>query len=94
MNKKTLLPIASSATTSTLENVENLDSQVERVVRRRSFLKGLGMAGAALSAGALLATDVQAEELPDRQPDTLPTRLPCALGRGRQPLAVDAHLRL
>ncbi|PYX59835.1 MAG: hypothetical protein DMG73_07745, partial [Acidobacteria bacterium] len=62
MNKKTLLPIASSATTSTLENVENLDSQVERVVRRRSFLKGLGMAGAALSAGALLATDVQAED--------------------------------
>ncbi len=62
MNKKTLLPITSSATTSTLENVENLDSQVERVVRRRSFLKGLGMAGAALSAGTLLATDVQAED--------------------------------
>ena len=32
-----------------------------RVAERRSFLKGLGVAGAALSAGALLSTEVRAE---------------------------------
>jgi hypothetical protein len=31
-------------------------------VRRRSFLKGLGVAGATISAGALLATELSAEE--------------------------------
>lgn len=41
---------------------EEAGSPVRRVVKRRSFLKGLGVAGAALSAGALLATQVQGEE--------------------------------
>jgi len=35
---------------------------VQRVVQRRSFLKGLGVAGAALSAGALFTTVAGAEE--------------------------------
>jgi hypothetical protein len=37
-------------------------SHVKRVIKRRSFLKGLGVAGATFSAGALLATEAQAEE--------------------------------
>jgi hypothetical protein len=36
---------------------EEVDFQWERVVRRRSFLKGLGMAGATLTAGALLTAE-------------------------------------
>jgi len=31
-------------------------------VQRRSFLKGMGIAGATLSTGALLSTDLLAEE--------------------------------
>src|SRR5271169_6237498 len=41
---------------------EPAGSPVQRVVKRRSFLKGLGVAGAALSAGALLTTVAGAEE--------------------------------
>jgi hypothetical protein len=37
-----------------------------RVAERRSFLKGLGVAGAALSAGALLATEVSAQGRSDK----------------------------
>src|SRR6202051_153986 len=33
---------------------EDINSDWERVVRRRSFLKGIGLAGAALPAGSLL----------------------------------------
>ena len=36
---------------------EEVDFQWERVVRRRSFLKGLGMAGATLTASALLTAE-------------------------------------
>jgi hypothetical protein len=36
---------------------EEVDFQWERVVRRRSFLKGLGMASATLTAGALLTAE-------------------------------------
>jgi hypothetical protein len=43
--------------TETTDTTDGLDSRWQRVVERRSFLKGIGMAGAALSAGALLATD-------------------------------------
>jgi Ferritin-like domain len=37
-------------------------SQLHRVVKRRSFLKGLGVAGAALSASVLLAAETGPEE--------------------------------
>jgi len=40
---------------------EDLDSRWQRVVERRSFLKGIGMAGAALSAGTLLASEGRAQ---------------------------------
>lgn len=39
---------------------EYLDTQWQRVIRRRSFLRGLGMAGAALTTGGLLATEGRA----------------------------------
>jgi hypothetical protein len=40
---------------------EDLDSRWQRVVERCSFLKGIGMAGAALSAGTLLASEGRAQ---------------------------------
>ena len=43
---------------SALSVKKNIDSQWERVLRRRSFLQGVGLAGtAALSAGSLFAQD-------------------------------------
>jgi hypothetical protein len=47
MNKKPLSSISPSAG-------EDINSDWQRVVRRRSFLKGIGLAGAALPAGSLL----------------------------------------
>ncbi|SRR5579884_610298 len=40
---------------------ENIGSLWQRVVRRRSFLKGIGMAGLTLSAGGLLVTEGKAQ---------------------------------
>jgi len=56
------LPATVSNEATTLSPGEEAGSPVRRVLKRRSFLKGLGVAGAALSAGALLATQVQGEE--------------------------------
>jgi hypothetical protein len=53
MNKENLLPAASSETT---------ESSSKNGVKRRSFLKGLGAAGAALSAGSLLTTVAEASD--------------------------------
>jgi hypothetical protein len=50
MKEENLLPTASSETTSPSKNG----------VKRRSFLKGLGVTGAALSAGSLLTTAAEA----------------------------------
>ena len=41
---------------------EDVDSQPKPAVQRRSFLKGMGVAGVALSAGALLPAALGAEE--------------------------------
>jgi hypothetical protein len=41
---------------------ENSDPKIKRDVRRRSFLKGMGVAGVALSAGSLLPSVLNAEE--------------------------------
>ena len=41
---------------------EGAESPVQRAFERRSFLKGLGVAGAALSAGALLTGESEAED--------------------------------
>ena len=48
-----------STTVSTA--METLDSRWQRVVEQRLFLNGIGMAGAALSAGTLLAPEGRAE---------------------------------
>jgi hypothetical protein len=59
--KKENLPTTVSTETTATAPMEDLDSRWQRVVRRRSFLKGLGMAGAALSAGTLLAAEGTAQ---------------------------------
>jgi len=41
---------------------DDLHDKWRSVVRRRAFLKGLGVAGVMLPAGALLATGVRAAE--------------------------------
>jgi hypothetical protein len=51
MTKENLVPTASAETTESASG-----SQSQNGVKRRSFLKGVGMAGAAMSAGSLLAT--------------------------------------
>jgi hypothetical protein len=54
-----------SETNSPEANQSSIDEGVQRhwqgVVKRRSFLKGLGIAGATLSAGALLGTEANAQ---------------------------------
>lgn len=56
------LPVTVAADTTTGSMGADAHPQSQGAVPRRSFLKGLGMAGAALSAGTLLATQVRAEE--------------------------------
>jgi hypothetical protein len=56
-------PIASvSPATTNPSTREGADSPSKNVVKRRSFLKSLGIAGAALSAGSLLAMESEAQE--------------------------------
>jgi Ferritin-like domain len=50
-------PVAGQSSTE-----ENVQRHWQGVVKRRSFLKGLGIAGAALSAGALLGTEAKADD--------------------------------
>src|ERR1700680_661532 len=64
--KKVNSPSAVASETNSLEaQLSSAEEGVQRhwqgVVKRRSFLKGLGIAGAALSAGALLGTQGNAE---------------------------------
>src|SRR4030088_1637993 len=60
MTKKTLIPTASPETTQS--DGEGAESPSGNGVKRRSFLKGLGVAGAALSGGSLLATAAEASQ--------------------------------
>jgi hypothetical protein len=60
--KRENLPATLSPETLTRSTGEDDQLQPRGVVQRRSFLKGLGVAGAALSAGALLTTVASAEE--------------------------------
>jgi hypothetical protein len=59
--KKENLPTTVSTETTATAPMEDLESRWQGVVKRRSFLKGLGMASAALSAGTLLATEGSAQ---------------------------------
>jgi hypothetical protein len=53
MTKENLIPTASSETNT--QSGDGAQSQSRDGVKRRSFLKGMGMAGAALTGGSLLA---------------------------------------
>src|SRR5260370_15814541 len=59
MAKTSLSPLSSESPRSTTENIQ---PRWLRALGRRSFLKGLGMAGATLSTGALLVSKLQAAE--------------------------------
>lgn len=57
------LPDSFDSSNSTSQPAEEpADSSSQRTVKRRSFLKGLGVAGATISTGALLATQLQGQE--------------------------------
>src|SRR4030081_802087 len=60
MIKENLVPTASPETTQS--DGEGAESPSGNGVKRRSFLKGLGVTGAALSAGSLLATAAEASQ--------------------------------
>src|SRR3981189_3250257 len=60
MTKENRAPTASPETTQS--GGEGAESPSGNGVKRRSFLKGLGVAGAALSAGSLLATSAEASQ--------------------------------
>ena len=55
------LPSPAATAEPTQTAVDEVNKQWNRVVRRRSFLKGLGVTGAALSAGAFLGTKAEAQ---------------------------------
>ncbi len=61
MKKEMRPPTVVAETTPSATRAE-LDSPFTGVTRRRSFLKGLGVAGASLTAGALLPIPVKAQE--------------------------------
>ena len=66
MKEKNSSSAVVSETNSTETSPSSTEEAVQRhwqgVVKRRSFLKGLGIAGATLSAGALLATEGNAQD--------------------------------
>jgi hypothetical protein len=57
MKDENASPTLPAETTET----ENLTAKLIRAVERRSFLKGIGIAGATLTAGALLTTEMKAD---------------------------------
>ena len=56
------LPADGLSETTAPSSGEIVNSQLNRVVKRRSFLKGAGIAGAAIAAGGLLTLDLKAVE--------------------------------
>src|SRR5713101_95852 len=61
MKRENFPTFVSSKTQSPQSTREDIGSLWQRVVKRRSFLKGIGIAGATLSAGALLVTKGNAQ---------------------------------
>src|ERR1700752_3331348 len=57
----TVVPEATSPETAPSSTGDDVQRHWQGVVKRRSFLKGLGIAGATLSAGALLVTESNAQ---------------------------------
>jgi len=64
MKKDVPLSSTESSESNSKPTRATMDSPQQGVVRRRSFLKGMGMAGVALSAGSLLATEGKAQSTP------------------------------
>src|SRR6195256_7032670 len=54
--------ISANTSSETMTQPAGAESPVQHAFERRSFLKGLGVAGATLSAGALLAGESEAED--------------------------------
>src|SRR5260370_5559882 len=61
ISQSTVVPEPNSSDASESATEEAVKHHWQGVVKRRSFLKGLGIAGAALSAGALLGTESNAQ---------------------------------
>ncbi|HSZ02054.1 MAG TPA: twin-arginine translocation signal domain-containing protein, partial [Terriglobales bacterium] len=61
-SQSTVVSEANSSETSLSSTREDVQRHWQGVVKRRSFLKGLGIASATLSAGALLATEGNAQD--------------------------------
>jgi len=61
-SQSTVVSEANSFEASPSSTGENVQRHWQGVVKRRSFLKGLGIASATLSAGALLATEGNAQD--------------------------------
>src|SRR5579872_7047087 len=66
VNSPVVLSTADSPETTHASNNEDVQHHWEGVVKRRSFLKGIGIAGAAMTAGTLLTTSSKAENTPNR----------------------------
>jgi hypothetical protein len=62
----TVVSEANSSETSLSSTGEDVQRHWQGVVKRRSFLKGLGMAGATLSATALLSAEGRAQAVPSK----------------------------
>ena len=62
-NSSSAVVSETNSTTSPSSTEEAVQRHWQGVVKRRSFLKGLGIAGATLSAGALLATEGNAQDI-------------------------------
>ncbi len=56
-----ILPVIESSEATGSPNETSTSSSIERVFKRRSFLKGLGVVGAALSTGSLLTAVSEAQ---------------------------------
>src|SRR5258707_336969 len=61
ISQSTVVPEPKSSDASQSSTEEAVQHHWQGVVKRRSFLKGLGIAGATLSAGALLGTESNAQ---------------------------------
>src|ERR1700687_2770119 len=61
ISQSTVVPEPNSSDASQSSTEEAVQRHWQGVVKRRSFLKGLGIAGATLSAGALLGTESNAQ---------------------------------
>src|SRR2546430_8319391 len=89
-NSSSAVVSETNSTTSQSSTEEAVQRHWQGVVKRRSFLKGLGIAGATLSAGALLTTQGNAQATPST--GKLSKRDAAHLPLARAPENQEAHL--